>query len=62
MTQTPDTKPKLYILQKKVLALSVEEAIQKAANLPIDSVFPDANQPEQAKADLIGFKTIPIPE
>lgn len=59
--KTPSTTPKQYVVQKKVMAYSVEEAIQKAANLPIDSVFPDAVQPESQKSDLIGFKTVPLP-
>jgi hypothetical protein len=59
---TPPTKPKQYVVKKKVMALSVEEAIQKAAESPIESVFPDAVQPEHQPADAVGFKTIPEPE
>ncbi len=53
---TPPTKPKQYIVQKKVMALSVQEAIEKATEQPVDSVFPDSVQPEAAVVNLIGFK------
>ena len=59
---TPETTPKQYVIQKKVMARSVAEALQKEADSPIESVFVDANQPEKAKADAIGFKTTPIPQ
>lgn len=41
------------------MATSVQEAISKEPELPIDGVFPDAVQPaKEPSADAIGFKTV----
>jgi hypothetical protein len=57
----PATAPKQYVIQKKVVAASVIEALQLAELAPVESVFVDASQPE-TKVDAIGFKTVPVPE
>lgn len=59
---TPPTSPKMYVVQKKVLACSAQEAMAKAESLPIDSVFPDTTPAEAARVDAIGFKIVPVPE
>lgn len=53
-------KPQRYIIQKRVIAVSVQEAIKKEPKTPIFSVFPDEKQPEEDKpvTDAIGFKTV----
>ena len=57
----PKTSPKQYVVQKKVIATSVAEALTLAEGAPIESVFPDTTA-DVAKCDAIGFKTIPMPE
>lgn len=49
---------KLYIIQKKVYAESVAEAIQKEKKTPIDSVYPDTSS-NNNPSDAIGFKHVP---
>lgn len=53
-----ESKPKMYVIQKKVMAISVPEALRKEPETPIESVFPDTAVGNDAKADAIGFKTV----
>ena len=55
------SKPVRYVIQKKVMASSVQEALSKEPDLPVDGVFPDGIQPENPKADAIGFRTVDLP-
>lgn len=52
-------KPRRYIIQKHVMACSVQEALKQEAKTPVTSVFPDDKQPEEhQKADCIGFRNV----
>ena len=52
-------KPRRYIIQKHVMASSVQEALKQEAKTPVTSVFPDDKQPEESqKADCIGFRQV----
>lgn len=56
-----EIKPKKYIVQKHVMATSVEEAIRKESSTPITSVFPDDKQTEEKNsADAVGFKYVDV--
>jgi hypothetical protein len=48
-----------YIVQKKVVADSVQEALNKEPETAVTSVFPDTSPKEHGSADAIGFKHVP---
>lgn len=52
--------PTTYIVQKKVIANSVRDALAKEPNTPITSVFPDTSPKESSPADAVGFKYVPV--
>jgi hypothetical protein len=48
-----------YIVQKKVVADSVQEALTKERETHVTSVFPDKDGDDKRLSDVIGFKHIP---
>lgn len=53
------SKPRRYVVQKHIMAVSVQDALAKEAETPVTSVFPDAEQPQDKHiADAIGFKHV----
>jgi hypothetical protein len=52
--------PTTYIVQKKVIADSVQDALAKEPSTPINSVFPDTSPNQGSPADAVGFKYVPV--
>jgi ACT domain-containing protein len=50
-----------YIVQKKVVADSVQEALKKEKSTPVNSIYPEA-KPEGSTSDAIGYKYVPVEE
>lgn len=47
-----------YIVQKRINAGTVQEALKKEPEAPVTSVYPDTAPESDHKADAIGFKYV----